>query len=108
MHEKALIQLGQEYPKLSKKFAELLKENDRLKAEIKKLEEVPLCADHAQAWFTARHFKEGDCWYCQATDARVKELEELFTYALGADALKYYRNQREKEQPKITVTPIPE
>lgn len=35
--------------------------------------DVPLCADHAQAWFTDRHFKEGDCWFCQYS----KELSSL-------------------------------
>lgn len=39
-------------------------------AKIKELEDtaynVPLCADHAAAWFTERRFKEGDCWFCQA------------------------------------------
>jgi len=38
-------------------------------ARVRELEvvayHVPLCADHAQAWFTDRHFKEGDCWFCQ-------------------------------------------
>ncbi len=47
--------------------------------KIKELEKVaykvPLCGDHAVTWFTARHFKPGDCWFCQYNRqlAKMKE-----------------------------------
>lgn len=48
----------------------LVKEIDRLKAE---LSNIPLCADHAQLWFTARHINPGECWGCDIE----KELDSL-------------------------------
>jgi hypothetical protein len=46
------------------------KEIARLNARIKDLENVaynvPLCGDHAQAWFTARGLDVSNCWICSA------------------------------------------
>ena len=43
--------------------------NDAVREKVDKLEDiaydVPLCADHAAAWFTARYFEPGDCWICK-------------------------------------------
>lgn len=48
-------------------------------AKIQELENtaynVPLCGDHAAAWFTDRRFKEGECWICLAAVAQAKEEE---------------------------------
>lgn len=45
-----------------------------LEQEKNEARDVPLCADHAQAWFTARYFNPGDCWPCQSRE-RIEELE---------------------------------
>jgi hypothetical protein len=44
--------------------------------------DVPLCADHAQAWFTDRYFQSGDCWFCQLNDENA-ELRKVAKKALA-------------------------
>jgi len=47
-------------------------EKAQLLQRIKELEyeshHVPLCGNHAEVWFTARHFKDGECWFCQLNE----------------------------------------
>lgn len=53
-----------------------------LEKEQKDAREVPLCADHAQTWFTARHFKPGDCWFCMQQE-KVTQLTAAVERLLG-------------------------
>lgn len=49
---------------LQVKVETLERERDQLTQKVKALEDAPLCADHAQLWYTARHFEPGECWMC--------------------------------------------
>jgi hypothetical protein len=68
MHQKAMSTLDANAPQLLKKLGEVMRENEELKKRMKDLENesrnVPLCGHHAEIWFCHRHFKEGDCWFC--------------------------------------------
>lgn len=61
---------------------------DALRDMTKVAYEVPLCADHASTWFTARYFNDGDCWFCQQTDA-VKPLVDVLRGIADADWRKW-------------------
>jgi len=63
--ETAFRLVRQENDALGRENAEL---RERLEKEEHDARNVPLCADHAQTWFTARYFKEGDCWFCQGNE----------------------------------------
>jgi hypothetical protein len=88
-------------------FKELQDEIVRLKARIKDLENVahnvPLCGHHAEVWFCNRHFKEGDCWMCDASNSKVVELNKLIDYALGPDQRKWYEGELEKKRKREAV-----
>jgi len=52
--------------------AALLEACEKLKDESRN---VPLCADHAEMWFCERHFKPGDCWFCDLLKWRDAAVE---------------------------------
>ncbi len=56
---------------------QLAAERQKQKELEKVAYDVPLCADHAQTWFTARHFKKGDCWFCQQDNEIQQPREKL-------------------------------
>jgi len=55
--------------------AQIEKFVERIKSLEEESRNVPLCADHAATWFCARHFKPGDCWFCQQ-DVLIKALAD--------------------------------
>lgn len=59
----------------TEELADLRRQRDEALRERDAERNVPLCADHAQTWLTARHFKPGDCWFCQQ-DVVISTLKE--------------------------------
>ena len=63
---------------VSERLADMLDSQDtelaNLRAENERLHRVPLCADHAQTWFTARDLIKAECWICELV-ARAETAE---------------------------------